>query len=312
MKNIYQYILVLLTSVCFSQPSFGQTTLTFKGQIIDGDDEIMIGATVFWQNTTISTTTDIDGYFELERPDTINNHILEIHYVGYEPAQVEIFPSENNLQLVLPNNTTTTETIEVVVEEQDNFTSTLNPINVEQLGRNEFKRAACCSLAESFENNATINVNYSDAVTGSREIEMLGLRGTYMQLMVEGRPAYNRLGRAYGLEYIPGTWLDAVQISKGASTVRNGIQSITGQINTNIIKPYAEAPLFINIYGNHAGRFELNSHISHRFSENWSTGLLIHGNYFQEDIDHNHDGFLDMPKKKQLNLLSRWIYRDRD
>ena len=311
MKLSSHYIGLIL-SLFLSSSIFAQLSTTFTGQIVDENDEILIGATIFWQNTTTSATTDIDGFFELERPDTINNHILEIRYVGYEAAVVEIFPTENNLQLVLPNSSTTTETVEVVGEERDNFTSTLSTINVEHLGRNEFKRAACCSLAESFEHNATINVNYSDAVTGAKEIEMLGLRGTYMQVMIEGRPAYNRLGRAHGFEYIPGTWLDNIQISKGASTVRNGIQSITGQINIDLIKPHNEEPLFLNIYGSHAGRFELNAHINHIFSDNLSTGLLIHGNYAQEDIDHNHDGFLDIPKKKQINLLSRWIYQNKD
>lgn len=282
--------------------------MRFSGMVVNEADEPLIGATVNWINTTIGGATDIDGWFDIPRIDTINPYILEISYVGYETVQVEILPSEERLKLVVENNTTL-ENIVVEAKEKSSFTSTLDPLNVETIGTGELRRAACCNLSESFENNATVNVNFSDAITGAKEIEMLGLRGTYTQMLIENRPSFNRLGRAYGLEYIPGTFIEAIQISKGASSVRNGVQGITGQINTELIKPYKAPLLFLNLFANYTGRVELNAQFNYRISKDWSTGLLMHGNYYGTEIDYNEDSFLDIPKKQQINIISRWVYK---
>lgn len=282
--------------------------MRFSGMVVNKADEPLIGATVNWVNTTIGGVTDIDGWFDIPRLDSTNSHILEINYVGYETVQVEILPSEERLKLVVEDNTTL-EDIVVEAKERSSFTSTLDPINLETIGAGELRRAACCNLSESFENNATVNVNFSDAITGAKEIEMLGLRGTYTQMLIENRPSFNRLGRAYGLEYIPGTFIEAIQISKGASSVRNGVQGITGQINTELIKPYKAPLLFLNLFANYTGRVELNAQFNYRITKNWSTGLLMHGNYYGTEIDYNKDSFLDIPQKKQVNIISRWVYK---
>jgi len=303
MKNII-LLFLLLPFLCYSQRH-----TTFSGMVVNEEDEALIGATVNWQDTTIGGTTDIDGWFEIPRLDTVSPHILEINYVGYETAIVEILPDENRLKLVVKQNVSL-EDVTVEATERASFTSTLNPINTESLGQGELRKAACCNLSESFQNNATVNVGYTDAVTGAKEIEMLGLRGTYTQMQIENRPSFNRLGRAYGLEYIPGTFIESIQISKGASNVRNGIKGITGQINTELIKPHKAPLLFINLFTNYTGRVELNTQFNYQFSPNWSTGLLMHGNYYGSEFDYNKDAFLDIPKKKQANVISRWMYKN--
>lgn len=290
---------------------FAQTSTTFSGLVVNESEETLIGATVNWKNTTTGAVTDIDGWFTIERLDTINPYILEISYVGYETVEVEILPEEQNLKLVVEANATL-EDIVVESRQRSTFTSTLDPLNVENIGEGELRRAACCNLSESFENNATVNVHFADAVTGAKEIEMLGLRGIYTQMMIENRPTFNRLGRAYGLEYIPGTFIEAIQISKGASTVKKGVQGITGQINTELIKPHKAPLLFLNLYANYTGRLELNAQFNYRLSKEWSTGLLMHGNYFGTEIDYNNDSFLDIPRKQQANVISRWMYKPKN
>ena len=282
--------------------------MTFSGMVVNKADEVLVGATVNWKDTTIGAVTDIDGWFTIPRLDTVNPYILEISYVGYETVQVEILPEEYNLRLVVEENSTLDDVV-VETRQRANFTSTLDPLNVENIGEGELRRAACCNLSETFENNATVNVNFTDAVTGAKEIEMLGLKGTYTQMMVENRPSFNRLGRAYGLEYIPGTFISGIQISKGASSVKKGVQGITGQINTELIKPYEAPLLFLNLFGNYTGRVELNAQINYRITKEWSTGLLMHGNYFGTELDYNGDSFLDIPKKHQANVISRWMYK---
>lgn len=285
-----------------------EKTTIFSALVVNEGDEPLIGATVNWKDTTIGAITDIDGWFSIERVDTINAYFLEISYVGYQKVEVEILPEENQLKLIVKENATI-EDIIVETRNRANFTSTLDPLNIETIAEGELRRAACCNLSESFENNATVNVSFTDAITGAKEIEMLGLRGTYTQMMVENRPAFNRLGRAYGLEYIPGTFIAGIQISKGASSVKNGVQGITGQINTELIKPYKAPLLFVNFFGNYTGRLELNLQLNYRLTEHWSTGLLVHGNYYGSEFDYNKDAFLDIPLKKQANVLSRWMYK---
>lgn len=300
---------IAFLSILFINTSLAQEDpMRFSGMVVNKADEPLIGATVNWVNTTIGGVTDLDGWFDIPRIDSINPHLLEINYVGYETVQVEILPDEERLKLIVEDNTTL-EDIVVEAKERSSFTSTLDPLNLETIGAGELRRAACCNLSESFENNATVNVSFSDAVTGAKEIEMLGLRGTYTQMLIENRPSFNRLGRAYGLEYIPGTFIHAIQISKGASSVRNGVQGITGQINTELIKPYEAPLLFLNLFANYTGRVELNAQFNYRLTKDWSTGLLIHGNYYGSEFDYNEDSFLDIPKKQQVNVISRWVYK---
>ena len=281
----------------------------FRGRVLDANRQAMVGVTLHWADTSYRyvSLSDEEGWFEIQRPDTLQAHILLISALGYEQNQVEILPEEDHLSLTL-EGIAALEQVEVTHKQRASFQSQTQAINLEELGSAELRRAACCSLAESFENNATVNVSFSDAITGAREIEMLGLRGTYTQMTLENRPAFNRLARAYGMEYLPGTWLEAIHISKGASTVRNGLQSITGGINAELIKPNKAEPFFLNLFFNHLGRAELNLHLNHQWNQRWSSGLLLHGNYFQREIDHNHDNFLDIPLKQQANALFRQFY----
>jgi outer membrane receptor protein involved in Fe transport len=307
-----QYIKLLLGGLLWLPTVLlAQVSKDFSGMVVDENDEILIGATVNWEGTTIGTTTEMDGWFTIPRLDTTQAHLLEINYVGYETATVEILPEEDRLKLVVQGNAIIGD-ITVESTQRSAFNSTLNPINVETLGEGELRRAACCNLSESFENNATVNVSFADAVTGAKEIEMLGLRGTYTLMQIENQPAFNRLGRAYGLEYIPGTFIQSIQIAKGASTVRNGTTGMTGQINTELIKPWDAPLLFINLFANRVGRFELNTQFNYALTQNWSTGLLVHANYYNTPIDFNEDSFLDIPLKKQLNAISRWAYKSED
>lgn len=310
MKQLLQLCLAFLFPLAILAQNNNNPT-TFSGLVVNEAGETLVGATVNWKDTTVGAVTDIDGWFTIQRLDTVLPHILVINYVGYTTVEVEILPSEDRLRLLVEDNATL-ENITVESRQRTNFTSTLDPLNIENISEGELRRAACCNLSESFENNATVNVGYTDAVTGAKEIEMLGLKGTYTQMMVENRPTFNRLGRAYGLEYISGTFIESIQISKGASSVKNGIQGITGQINTELIKPYKAPMLFLNFFANYVGRVELNAQFNYRITQDFSTGLLVHGNYYGTEVDFNGDSFLDIPKKQQINVISRWMYKPKN
>jgi len=180
--------------------------------------------------------------------------------------------------------------------------------NTTLLSSKELLKAACCNLAESFETNPSIDVNFSDALTGTKQIKMLGLTSPYLMITEENIPSVRGASQAYGLSFTPGTWVESIQITKGAGSVVNGYESISGQINTELIKPIKNIPFFLNAYGSSDSRFELNTHFNRKISDKWATSLFVHGNTRVSKNDMNNDGFLDNPLAKQVNILNRWQY----
>ena len=183
----------------------------FLGIITNDKDEPLFGATVIWQGADYGTVADENGHFELPKKEENANVLVD--YVGYDPMFIEVEAGQDTVYIILEGLYELME-VEVAAKIQDNYVSTLNPINIETIGNGELRKAACCSLAESFTTNGAVDVGYSDAVTGAKEIRLLGLRGTYTQLMMENRPSMGGLGSPFALEYIPGTWLSSIQISK--------------------------------------------------------------------------------------------------
>lgn len=190
---------------------------------------------------------------------------------------------------------------------QKSFTVTGNTTLVTS---KELLKAACCNLAESFETNPSIDVNFSDALTGTKQIKMLGLTSPYLLIAEENIPSVRGASQAYGLSFTPGTWVESIQITKGAGSVVNGYESISGQINTELIKPINDIPFFLNAYGSTDSRFELNTHFNTHLSDKWSSSLFLHRNTRTAKMDKNSDGFMDNPLAKQINILNRYQYYD--
>ena len=180
--------------------------------------------------------------------------------------------------------------------------------NTEFISSKELLRAACCNLGESFTTNPSVDVNYADAATGAQQIKLLGLSGTYVQMLTENIPNYRGVASPYALSYIPGPWMQSIQVSKGASSVKNGYESITGQINVEFKKPQATPFADANLYYNTMGKLEANLGANLQLSQRWSTALLGHYEILNKAHDDNGDGFVDMPKIRQGSLLSRWAW----
>ena len=302
MKNI---LIIFLLAI--STASFSQKMLT--GFVTNEQEEPLIYATVNWKGTTISATTDVEGYFEIERGEEHSD--IEVSYVGYDAITIHIEPTEESVWVEMAGAVALTE-VEVVARQSGNFTSTLETRNVESITSKELRKAPCCNLGESFETNAAVDVAYADAITGSREIQLLGLRGIYTQLLIEKRPALYGLAAPYALDYIAGTWLTGIQISKGASTVQTGYGGMAGAINSELEKPNDGRKLHVNLFGSHLGRGEANVHINRKLNNNWSTGVLLHGSLFQNEVDHNGDGFMSMPQKQVGTGMFRLFYNGND
>jgi outer membrane receptor for ferrienterochelin and colicins len=266
----------------------------------------LFGANVYWLDTTLGTVTDIDGKFSI--PYKNNYTKLVVSYVGYQTDTISVAANTR----ILHSLYATSDLDEVTVSARRNASSrsTLSAQNVINVSSAELLKAACCNLSESFETNPSIDVNFTDAVTGTRQIKMLGLTSPYILITTENIPAIRGAAQNYGLSFIPGTWVESIQITKGAGSVVNGFESIAGQINAEMQKPNTDAPLFVNAYASMNGRLELNTHLNQKVSDKWSTGLYIHGNLRQTEFDNNEDGFLDVPLAQQLNVMNRWQYTD--
>lgn len=180
--------------------------------------------------------------------------------------------------------------------------------SVDIIGKNQLIRAACCNLGESFTTNPSVDVSYSDAATGARQIKLLGLSGTYVQMLTENIPNLRGASLPYALGYVPGPWMQSIQVSKGASSVKNGYESTTGQINIEFLKPQGTDGFRANAYLDSELKQEVNIDGSVHLNDRWSTGTLLHFENRQMDHDGNDDGFMDMPKLRQYNLMHRWAY----
>lgn len=286
--------------------SAGQARL--EGKIFDAEDKDELGlpgANVMWAGTTTGTTTNVAGYFSLKR--TRESNKLVISFVGYKTDTIEVNPDDTYIKHKLVQGR---EMAEVVVagRASGTYINRIDPVLTVNITGAELCKAACCNLSESFETNASVDVNYADAATGAKQIQLLGLAGTYTQILTENIPAVYGLNSAYGLNYIPGPWMESIQISKGTSSVRNGYESMAGQINVEYKKPRTSEKFYMNGFLSNAGRQEVNANSSVLLNDKLSTMLSVHGERQNSTSDHNHDGFRDEPDLVQYNLFNRWDY----
>ena len=271
----------------------------------NGKKNPLIGVNIFWEGTTIGTSSNQEGEFQIENIPKTNK--LVFSYVGYENEIIQI--SDKKFVEVILNSSVELEEIAVVKRQNTTTTSLLDAIKVQNISEDELLKAACCNLSESFETNPSIDVSFTDAVTGTRQIQMLGLSGPNIQLSQENMPGLRGLASIYGLTFIPGTWIESIQLNKGTGTVVNGHESIAGQINVELRKPEEADRLYLNLFANTESRLEANLNLTHRFKdEKWSTALLLHGKDNSKNFDHNDDGFTDMPTGNTVTVLNRWRY----
>ncbi len=286
----------------------GASAQNISGTVKDSaSDEVLVGATVHWLDTTVGVTCDVNGSFTLHRVKGYNK--LVASYVGYRSDTVEVAAGVENVDFRLVSDT---EIEEVVVEGAlGNYVNREGVLKGETISFAGLCKMACCNLAESFENSASVTVGYSDAISGARQIKMLGLTGTYTQILDENRPIMRGLSAPYGLNYTPGMWLNSIQVSKGVSSVTAGHEAITGQINMEHRKPTDEERLFLNLYFDSELRPEIN--ISSAFpltkDKRLSTVILAHGSMDTKSHDMNDDGFRDLPQTNQINIANKWLWQ---
>ena len=288
---------------------------SYKGRVMileeNGDPVPAAAAAVYWApavpggTSTTLVYTDSDGTFSIGKG---SSRALVASYMGYKNDTLQVSSAVEEVEFLLYADAANLTAVTVTGRQQSNYISKLSDIKTEVITAAGLCKMACCNLAESFENSASVTVGYSDAVTGARQIRLLGLSGSYTQMLDENRPAMRGILAPFGLNYVPGQWLESIQIAKGTGSVVNGYEAITGQINMEYRKPTAEVPLFVNLFLSQTLRTEANITSSLQLNDRLSTVVLAHASTDPMEHDMNGDGFLDEPLTKQFNLANRWLY----
>ena len=278
------------------------------GTVLDDKGEPLAGANVYWAGTSVGVATDVDGRFQLEPVKSTN--LLVTSFMGFHNDTTEV-TAHRELTIILVSDLLLEE-VDIVERKMAVLRSRISPLTTETLTGEALCMAACCNLSESFETSASVDVAYSDAATGAKQIRLLGLSGTYVQMLTENTPNIRGLAQAFGMEYIPGPWMEAIQVSKGTSSVLNGYEAIAGQINVEYLKPQTQDPISLNAMVSTETHAEVNATGGWDINDVVSTGILFHAQNMSLELDHNHDGFLDMPKNSNINLLNRWYVKTDD
>jgi outer membrane cobalamin receptor len=279
----------------------GQNEIT--GKVLSEDGESLIGVTLQVPGTSKGTVTDGEGKFSLS--NVAEGERIIVSYIGFKSDTLRV-DFDGTVRVILVEDVEKLDEIEI--RGSSTAMDELKPIHTELISEKALLKAACCNLSESFETNASVDVSFGDAVTGAKTIRMLGLDGRYAMISREGIPHVRGLNSRYGLSYVPGTWIQSIDVGKGAGTVINGYESMTGQINVEFKKPENSEKWYLNGYANSFGRVEFNLNHATKLSDKWSAALLFHSDYLGNEIDGNDDGFMDLPKSRQINLINRYKY----
>ena len=281
-----------------------------RGEVRDAEGRPLAGASVYWAGTTVGTSADGGGAFRLHRVK--GRELLVASFLGYVNDTLRVDAATQQAAFGLRAEGVELEGVVVEAVQSGNFVKRDGIVKGEMISFAGLCKMACCNLAESFENSASVTVGYSDAISGARQIKMLGLAGTYTQIIDENRPVMRGLSAPYGLSYTPGMWLNSIQVSKGVASVTAGHDAITGQINLEHRKPTDEERLFVNLYLDDELRPEANISTAFPVSRDGklSSVLLLHGSADTDvrKMDHNGDGFRDLPRSAQFNVANKWLY----
>lgn len=307
MFRYYLLLTILLMQRAFAQHS-DHDNLLVQGKIVaieNGKEEAIPGAKIRWKSDENLAISNVDGTFKIavhRLPDT-----LFIKAVGYQVLAFEVKDATPFYTLNLKAGVMLSG-VEVVAEDINKSIDLLDPFNVEKIGQDELRKAACCNLSESFETNASVDVNMTDAISGAKKIQMLGLDGIYTQIQFENIPMVRGLSSSYGLNSTPGTWIESIQITKGTGSVVNGFESMAGLINLEFKQPEHGEAFYLNIYANKFSRTEINLHAAKRINEKWGTMTFLHGSGYFVETDVNKDGFRDFPIGNAAAFMHRWAY----
>ena len=303
-KTLVLGFLLLLTI----QNSFGQLHGLIQGED-ENEKKPIYNAKIRLKNAKTGTLSKEDGTFELSLPKALPDTLI-FSANGFYNDTIIVTKADRfaAISVILYSMRALPEFI-ISSRRKSSSISKMKTLHVEELTTAELRKAACCNLSESFQTNASVDVNITDAVSGAKKIQMMGLDGVYTQIQMENIPYLRGLESSFGLQSISGTWIESIQITKGTGNVVNGYESMAGLVNLEIKKPLEMEKIYLNVYQNIFGRSELNANAGYKLSKKWSTGWLAHASSVYGQIDHNMDDFKDLPTGDNIAFMNRWAYQ---
>jgi len=302
MKQGYLIVfLVIMGSLHLSAQKLLGVVMETNPQGVEGP---LPGATVRWLGVGTGATTKDNGAFLIDRVEGVDK--LVVSFVGYKTDTIDVGDRTNIKVELKPEQMMQEVTVQGwKPTSRIDYASGINRVVMDE---KELFKAACCNLSESFETNPSVDVAFTDALTGTRQIQMLGLAGPNTMITVENIPGVRGLASSQGIQFIPGSWINSIQVTKGVGSVINGYESIAGQINVELKKPQESDKVFLNGYVNSAVRTEMNLITTMHTGKKWATTFLLHGSARPMEMDQNKDSFLDFPMGSQVNFTNRWVY----
>lgn len=283
--------------------SGGLNAQQITGRVTDITGKPLAGASVVWQNTNKGTFTNEAGEFDIA-DQLEGDRILLISFVGFSQEKVKVGKLTHwTVQLI--EDATLAEVKIIAKGQATRFAN--EPAKVEVLGVREIQRAACCSLAGCFSTNSNVDANVTNVVTDAKELRILGLAGVYNQVLVDGMPLIQGLAFPYGPGGYPGTMIEKIFVTKGANSVLQGFESISGQINMEFHSPENAPRLFLNTFANSFGESQYNVNYLVK-KPTWSNLSVAHLTLPATIIDRDGDGFRDIVKTNRTSLYNRWSY----
>ena len=294
---------------CISISSYSQEFLTGTVSYINDNNKPvnLEGVSIYWLDSSVGVVSDQNGFYSIPFEKSINKLVFKI--LGFQD-DIVVINGEKQYDHIMTEDLA--ELDEVILSKRKNtiqksYFKTQNIVNVSS---DELLKAACCNVSESFETNPSIDVSFSNAITGVKQVKMLGLESPYLLITEENIPMVRGASQVFGLSFIPGSWVESMQITKGSGSVVNGFESISGQINIELIKPVDNAPIFINVFRSKIGRNEFNFHLNSNINSKFNSILFVHADNNTTIHDTNNDGFLDHPTFKGFNFFNRYQYTD--
>ncbi len=301
-----RFLFLGLLSIFSLTTSYAQQTAILKGVVVEttnrGAFSPINGAIIYWKGTFTAVSSDSNGTFQIALNKLSRQ--LVVLATGYKTDTI-IVNDTNSLKVILVSKTQLGEAL-ISYERRSSEVSFIDPWKTTIMNEKELFKAACCNLSESFETNPSVDVAYADALSGTKQLQMLGLSGQYLQVSMEQIPGLRSIASTAGLSTIPGAWINSIQVSKGVSAIVSGYESISGQINIELHKPDVKDKFLFNAYVGEGGRYELNAVVPNKIGERFSQSVLAHVNLTSLRMDRNQDGYLDNPLGNQVNLMYRF------
>ncbi|MBI9034883.1 MAG: TonB-dependent receptor [Bacteroidales bacterium] len=300
---------IIIIAGCLLALICGAHAQKIKGVVIDNKKQPLTGASVYWSDSWKGSTSNENGYFELSKHIS-DGDLLVVSFVGFQSDTISVKDVSKRLKIILQENIALQE-VEIVSRSSGTYVSSISPALTKVINQTELRKAACCDLAGCFETEASVQATTTNIITNTKELRILGLSGVYNQLLLDGMPLFSGLPYTYGISCIPGTLVENIHVSKGANSVLQGYESMTGQINVITQTPDKADKLFVNAFINSYQEKQFNVNFAMK-GKQWQNLTAVHITQPGVREDKDEDTFMDSPLLTRYTIFNALNYRHAD